>query len=78
MVDTMSGDTRLYGAPHLTSQLVERATEGVQGSSSNNRVAADVMIVLVQNYTKLDQLTSLIQCNAAQQSDCGGTRRRLH
>ena len=45
----------LYGAPQLTSQLVEQATEEVQGSSDSDTASAVVMIiviVLVQHYTK--------------------------
>ena len=41
--------------PQLTSQLVEQATEEVQGSSDSDTASAVVMIiviVLVQHYTK--------------------------
>ena len=41
----MVGGTRSYGAPQLSSQLVERATEEVQGSSGKDTAAAVVMII---------------------------------
>ena len=40
----MGGGTGYYGAPQLASQLAERATAEVQGSSGNDTAAAVVMI----------------------------------
>ena len=54
--DSMGGGTRYYDAPKLASQLVERATEEVQGSSSSDIASAVVMMIgLVQHFTKPNQ-----------------------